>query len=230
MGAEINDADGEELDAFVSAPRAILEKAVRSCFPLPPMPNAVRRQRRTERMEAEAALVASRYNEGISRRAIKGKRYKELSDDEIDERAMSEEEDEDALQFRPKAKRPAAKKRPRLKPKPVNVTRDFSDGESDESASDSDDDVQDTRKKMEAEGWTFDIDAHPAVGKRTRRFFKLHEGGAVVNGRIVAYIPEDGDDMALWKNQHAGGVRFLSVLCHLYVAGCEQWLVPFVRV
>ena len=49
MGAEINDADGEDLDAFVSAPRAILEKAVRSCFPLPPMPNALRRQRRTER-------------------------------------------------------------------------------------------------------------------------------------------------------------------------------------
>ena len=54
---------------------------------------------------------------------------------------------------------------------------------------------------MEAEGWSFEPGTQVDIGKQTRRFFRLRGECAVVDGRIVGHIPEDGEDMALWKNQ-----------------------------
>ena len=54
---------------------------------------------------------------------------------------------------------------------------------------------------MEAEGWSFEPGAQEDVGKQTRRFFRLRGKCTVVDGRIVGYVPEEGEDMALWKNQ-----------------------------
>ena len=47
------------------------------------------------------------------------------------------------------------------------------------------------------------------IGQRTRRFFrhlvcKTNPHGHC-DGMLVAYTPEDGDDFALWKNQHNDG-------------------------
>ena len=52
-------------------------------------------------------------------------------------------------------------------------------------------------------------DLHRVIGQRTRRFFrhlvcKANPYGHC-DGILVAYIPEDGDDFALWKNQHTDG-------------------------
>ena len=67
-----------------------------------------------------------------------------------------------------------------------------------------DEDLNEDEDKMKAEGWRFHEGAHPAIGKRTRRFFRSHRNSAPVDGRILAYLPAAGNEEALWKNQHSG--------------------------
>ena len=61
------------------------------------------------------------------------------------------------------------------------------------------------REALEAAGWSFEKSSHLAIGKRTRRFF-ASLGGAPTDGLVVAFIPKDGEDVALWKNQVGEGV------------------------
>ena len=92
-----------------------------------------------------------------------------------------------------------------------------------------DEEVVELRRAMEEEGWSFSLEADPAVGKLVRRFFrsrltKTYEAGRYTNqkkrknykagnrqiqqtvdGRVIAFIPQDGDDEALWKIQHHDG-------------------------
>ena len=64
-----------------------------------------------------------------------------------------------------------------------------------------------TKAELEEEGWKFED--YPHAGARTRRFFQSY---GFADGEIVAYIPEDGDDEALWKNQHSDDMEDLDAV------------------
>ena len=87
---------------------------------------------------------------------------------------------------------------------------DGSDSSDDELESE---EVAKYRAQMEADGWSFNpkgpTESHRMIGQRTRRFFrhlvcKANPYGHC-DGMLVAYIPADGEDFALWKNQHKDG-------------------------
>ena len=86
-----------------------------------------------------------------------------------------------------------------------------------EQASDSDE-IKDC-EALEAAGWSFKRSSHPAIGKKTRRFF----GGEPADGTIVAYIPEDGEDFALWKNQHDDDYALEDLELHELQAALEAY-------
>lgn len=90
LAAADDGGDGETRTDYISAPQQTLNRVIEKCFPLPPMPRAIRDQDRQDRQEAKEAAQAERDRQEAKEAARAGAEVKAKGKAQVQHRSTGE--------------------------------------------------------------------------------------------------------------------------------------------